>query len=649
MYMTEIKLASFDIFDTTLIRKSGTPENLFYILAKTLFPENEALQKAFFIWRKRAEREVIEKLNNQYLTLEDIYSFGDYSYSSNIPQEYAIALEYELEKKNLIANARIKKKILNLREKGYTICFISDMYLNSTYLKELLIQQDCACKNDRIFVSCEAKATKYNGKLYDIVRNQYQDIRVWEHYGDNEKSDYIRAAEKGIKAHLVHTEYTETEQLLIESSKNHPSNIELNILAGFQRAARFCSELSNANIDNAADFVASLYTPYVMYVLRKSTELHLGRLYFLSRDGYILQQIAEMFSCSFPNIECRYLFVSRYSLFLPSLFTLTKEEIYENLGVSSLHKNRKRVKDIFKYLRITPIDLENSILKDIPFNRIQTQEQEDVFFNLLQQPKVKQLILERASAARKILLDYFKQEGLLDGSKYGIVDVGWVGTSRLMINRLLENTGKEKQVCFYYGCSPDALPSKFGLYYSFCNDNLYTAHLPSLLEQYYSASPYPSTDSYYYEDGVVKIYFKDRKFMQAAGVTEANIMMCRKVSSFIQEFSYIQFEYAMQFWGGMYLNMFLGMQCHINYSTFSRLGAFDDRKVSCIIKRVTPLQLFVYMYKGKIKGIEFPRQSIYYTYGIKVHTESKCLRTQLKRLYKKIVRFIRIGYTNNRG
>lgn len=51
--MEEIKLASFDIFDTTLIRKAGSPENIFYILSKALYPNDEALQKAFFIWRKR--------------------------------------------------------------------------------------------------------------------------------------------------------------------------------------------------------------------------------------------------------------------------------------------------------------------------------------------------------------------------------------------------------------------------------------------------------------------------------------------------------------------------------------------------------------------------------------------------------------------
>ena len=37
-----MKLASFDIFDTTLIRKCGKPENIFYLLAHKLYPNDKA-------------------------------------------------------------------------------------------------------------------------------------------------------------------------------------------------------------------------------------------------------------------------------------------------------------------------------------------------------------------------------------------------------------------------------------------------------------------------------------------------------------------------------------------------------------------------------------------------------------------------------
>lgn len=34
-----MKLASFDIFDTTLVRKCGSPDNIFYLLSKRIYLE----------------------------------------------------------------------------------------------------------------------------------------------------------------------------------------------------------------------------------------------------------------------------------------------------------------------------------------------------------------------------------------------------------------------------------------------------------------------------------------------------------------------------------------------------------------------------------------------------------------------------------
>ena len=49
-----MKLASFDIFDTTLIRKCGNPENIFYLLAHKLYPTDDAKGADFLQWRKNS-------------------------------------------------------------------------------------------------------------------------------------------------------------------------------------------------------------------------------------------------------------------------------------------------------------------------------------------------------------------------------------------------------------------------------------------------------------------------------------------------------------------------------------------------------------------------------------------------------------------
>ena len=75
-----MKLASFDIFDTTLIRRCGKPENIFYLMAERLYPGDEGKQREFVEWRKRQPM-VVSSMRNEELGvrnvevgLEEIYS-----------------------------------------------------------------------------------------------------------------------------------------------------------------------------------------------------------------------------------------------------------------------------------------------------------------------------------------------------------------------------------------------------------------------------------------------------------------------------------------------------------------------------------------------------------------------------------------------
>ena len=56
-----MRLASFDIFDTTLLRHCGRPEAVWNALAENLFPEEIDLQEAFVVWRKNAQGETLEE------------------------------------------------------------------------------------------------------------------------------------------------------------------------------------------------------------------------------------------------------------------------------------------------------------------------------------------------------------------------------------------------------------------------------------------------------------------------------------------------------------------------------------------------------------------------------------------------------------
>lgn len=633
-----MKLASFDIFDTTLVRKCGAPDNIFYLLSKRIYPQNQALQNSFFQWRKEAEQKAMIRLKDNYLKLEDIYTeFDTVSFPGwNVAQ--LITMETELEFAELVAVDEIKQLILKKRNEGYTICFISDMYLPERVLKSKLLEERCADIGDKVFVSCEYRATKSEGTLYEIVRKNFDPITLWEHYGDNAYSDYKKAAKRGIKATLVHTDYTSVEQFILSSSAFFPFYSDLSVLVGLQRATRLSLQKKGDNIDNATDFIASLYYPYIDFIFKKAKDLGITKLHFLSRDGYILYKIAEVVQKRYPEIKLNYLFVSRYSLFLPSIYSLSREEMYENKGVTSFCHHKVKVKDILDGLHTTLEELGDVFTNRITFKKILTSEQEDLFFEVLQSAEVKELILKKAKDERKVLIEYFTQEGLFNVEKQALVDIGWIGTSRLMINRILTNEGGRLVEGFYWGCAPESLAPRYGIFHSFYGSSLYKSNVVTLLEQYYSASSYASTKGYYYGKDGIKPKFKDIKYTQSQEIVEDNTKALQQFAQLIGAYDYLDFSQAMSVFGGLYLKAFLEMSCNIRFSTFDKLGIYEDgSNYYRVLTKINVLQLLSYLYKGKIKGVYFPRQSIYYTYGIKIFKPECCWREKRRSFMKKYI------------
>lgn len=362
-------LASFDIFDTTLIRLFGRPENINVLLAGKEHTQGDELER-------------------------------------------------KVESDCLIANPKVREIIRQKRGEGWQIAFISDMYLDSAFLSKVLSREGCLEEEDKVYVSCEHGARKDTGELYDLVRRELRPAE-WEHYGDNRQSDVRMAERKGIKAHWIDNSYR----------------------------------------DLASRFVAPAYLPYVLWILHEAKQQGIQRLYFISRDGYILQQIAE--ALPHEGIELRYFFTSR----------------------KALHK---------------AFDNETD---------------------------------------HQLTIQYFLQEGLMDDCRSAMVDVGWLGTSRKMINELLTARGIKPLHFFYFGTTRSVLPEDCGSYQSFLNAGFLPYYMQLLVEHYFSASPYPTTLGYQQrEDGHIDPVFPEGERYHETKIVKTNLEVCQQmVESFRKE------------------------------------------------------------------------------------------------------------------
>jgi len=479
-----MKLVSFDIFDTVLIRKCGKPENVYLLIAKALYPNDLARQDEFIKWRILRNSGVLEKNYN----ISDVYATSDIESFSEFSYEQLIATELKIEEEQLTHNCCAMSILGNYRKQGYEIAFISDMYLSENFIQGILVREEISKKGDYVYVSNEVKCRKDDGSLFDYVRVKLHPDE-WIHFGDNLMSDYKIPKSKGIKVHRIVLPYTDIEKCIDGLSPMLQSSYELSLLAGLERAVR--SEFLNTPESRiVVDFQSAAYIPYVRYLLEDSRKRGIKRLYFLSRDSYILEKIAKQIPHS--GIELKYLFVSRESLVLPYLYKASKEQfslifVNEWLNIDKLLSRLRLSRKQLKEFGIT-----------FDFVEVDTEKQRREFLNAMFRPDIYVIWQKEAQVQHNLCIGYFEQEGLFEDCRCALVDVGWLGTTRLMINAIREAAKPDIEQCYsyYWSIRFDVISGKYGNYNTFIHDIKITSTLTFILEDYFSLCPYPTTKSY---------------------------------------------------------------------------------------------------------------------------------------------------------
>lgn len=163
-----------------------------------------------------------------------------------------------------------------------------------------------------MYVSSAYGKSKGSGELFKVVQKQEQaDFPNWIHYGDNEHAD-IRAARKlGIQAvHLAPEPLKEYEHP--EKDWYHQLSIGVSKYVRRQERDSVASEVGTS-------LAGPILYPYVKWVLEESMKNGTYRLYFISRDGWILWKIANAIIAveKYP-IKTSYIYGSRKAWRFPA-------------------------------------------------------------------------------------------------------------------------------------------------------------------------------------------------------------------------------------------------------------------------------------------------------------------------------------------
>ena len=190
--LSKFDVISFDVFDTCIFRPFAKPTDLFYLLGA----KNGVVN--FSELRKSAETSARQNTSkpNYEVDIYDIYE--DLSKRCFLKKESADD-EIQLEKQVCYANPYMLEVFQELKNNNKTIIAISDMYLPSKVIREILEKNGFA-GFDKVFVSNEYGFNKDSGELFKLVKSEYGKNKTYVHIGDNICADITGANLAGFES-----------------------------------------------------------------------------------------------------------------------------------------------------------------------------------------------------------------------------------------------------------------------------------------------------------------------------------------------------------------------------------------------------------------------------------------------------------------
>lgn len=242
----ECDIVSFDIFDTLISRNVLEPLDIFDIVEKR-FKDIYGIEISFAKERICAEQNCYKKGINPtiYHIYDELNSVTVYA-SDYLSQ--LLALEIQVEKEYICPRKEMMD-FFNELCKVKPVFLISDMYLPSDTIVDLLKICGCACEYRAIMVSCEYGVSKSNG-LYNEFIDRYGRGKSICHIGDNYQADYEIPIKMGLNAFYIKSAYEIMRMSSLAGLLSYDFSISGKVNSGYLKNCLFgnpfCSESNGA-------------------------------------------------------------------------------------------------------------------------------------------------------------------------------------------------------------------------------------------------------------------------------------------------------------------------------------------------------------------------------------------------------------------
>lgn len=421
----EHEIVFFDVFGTLIKRTVPEGKNVFR-LVENLYDKNFSAKSDFSNKRIEAEKTAREKCTYREVNLDEIYEFLD---TDTATAGILKKMELDAEAAVCIANEPLYRVFQYCLQEHKPIYIVSDMYLSSEQIENIL-QINGYHGYKRVYSSCDVRLTKWeNGDLYKkIIQDEKLDREKILHIGNDQNADYKKAKKQGIDAFLIPEEKI-FGRYYQRSNKNFTYQC-MELFIGNKMLGQ-----DNLAYELGFEVFGPILYGFTRWLLQQCEQLNLKKLFFFSRDGYLLKNSFDLMQ---TDIATTYFYISRKAVITPILqFDSSFQDILKHY--KSWNKTFSW-KYVFARFNI-PDNLYEPILKKLGIDSqteitlndlLRSEEAKNVFAQLMP-------FLRINSRDQLLFLKRYMNEENFSGT-LGIIDMGAGCSIEFALNELLKQT-----------------------------------------------------------------------------------------------------------------------------------------------------------------------------------------------------------------
>lgn len=450
-YLNSFSIISFDIFDTLVTRKTCTPDDVFELIDKKVRNKDIILEDKFINIRKKAENEARSRLKKD-VNINEIYEeFKIITKLNKKIVEEIKQLEIDTELDVIIPRKEMLEVYNRLLNNNKQIILTSDMYLPRNIIEKIL--EKCGYRNYfDMYISCETGYRKDNHSMWEFLFEKYKEPNII-HVGDNEESDIHSLCFYNRPSYHV-MQGKKMYELFSGNTINPSKDFNNNLVKGLVVSNMYNSPFVNSSVQNLHDYGYSILGPiFHLYFswLKEKTKAY-DKLLFLSREGYYLQKIYDLYN---DNKDNQYFLISRRAISVANIYN--RDDIRKILNTTY----EGSLMSLFYYRLGIYIKEQDTNVK-IPRDNAILEKYIDRYLNE---------ILANAEMERENYRRYIEREiPNYINQNLCVIDLGYSGTSQYELSKFLN----KKIDGAYFVVSDNLKPLSLGCkVYSCFNDVIY--------------------------------------------------------------------------------------------------------------------------------------------------------------------------------